>query len=713
MTDEFTLTIISAVQGMITGGDAVVEVSVPDPGAPILLTLNGRDVTQCLTKQTCAGRYRGLLEGFGIGLNILDAHSGDLHARTSVRNFPIEGPLFSGPHLTPWRLTTVENGLGQPIDEHGNAAPRFSFHYMNSQTLTFEPYDCYAPPSASVIATTETDDGNRVPYIVRCEVGAANRAIYEIAVLFDPALPWTALDPQKAWNRKLWLFLYGGWSQFWSQSVFGIGQFDAGPDAPPRPEYWDAAPATSILQDIGLRRGHMVARTTFLQAASNSDTIRGAESLVLLKEHITKRYGDIRWTKASGASGGSIMQYMIANQYPGLLQGIIPLSSIHASWYVPTIVTDSRLLTRYFNETATQPWTSEEQLAVDGHWSEIVRELFMNVFVGVAGDADPTRGTNLPYRQAYDPTSNPTGPRATLQDYQVNYLGTRPPDSWSDIEQSIGRGFANRPSENVGIQYGLAALLAGSISIEQFLDLNEKIGWIDIDGNFIDERVAADSHSIETLHRGGFVNDAANMDDIAILDLRPPEPEDPVKTHTQFHTWIIRQALIDAHGHANNQAVWMVPGFSSITPTDAAFDAMDRWLTAIEADTSNRPLSEKVAALRPENLLDGIWSSDGTFVGDLSEMHRRYPSHGDARSVASCGDLRAFRVAKPKLKSPVRSDYAGVDFTADQWARLVRIFPNGVADWSQPGIGQGPTVPWLDYTAGPRGCPLAPTDRTP
>lgn len=708
MSASVSVRVVSAVKGMITGGDAVVEATCLDPTQDLRVVLNGVDVTDCVTTDIAPGLRCGLVTGFVIGENTVEARGGDEHAQTSVRNFPVQGPLFSGPHLNPWRLTTEENGLGPALDEFGNAAPRFEFYYRSSQTNTFETYDPDAPPPAAEIATTVTDDGMAVPYIVRREIGAAGRGIYEIAVLFDPAAPWTALAPQDGWNRKVWLFFYGGWNTFWSQSVFGLGQADVKPGEPKMQIPAFVTELTSILQDMGLRRGHMVARTTPAQSASNCDSVRGAESLVMLKEHIAKRYGDIRWIVASGASGGSIMQQMIANQYPGLLQGIMPLSSLHASWYIPTIVTDCRLLTRYFSNTAPQLWADEAaRLAVDGHWAEITRQTFMSAFVDMAGDADPTRGTNLPKADTYHPVDHPGGARATLQDYQVNYLGARPQDCWTDIEHGIGRGFANRPVENIGVQYGLAALLDGSITVEQFLDLNAKIGWVDIDGEFIDERVGADPTSVERLHRGGFLNDAAHMNEVAILDQRPPEPEDLVKTHTQFHTWVIRQALMDAHGHAGNHVAWITPGLMAMTPTEAAFDAMDRWLTAVESDTTDRSLAEKIVTARPADLTDGIWDVDGNQVGDLVEMDRRYPAHGDARSVAACGNLRAFRIAKPQLKPLERADYPGVDFSDDQWAKLQQIFPDGVADWTRLGIGETSTVAWLDYTNGPDGQPIS------
>jgi hypothetical protein len=38
-----------------------------------------------------------------------------------------------------------------------------------------------------------------------------------------------------------------------------------------------------------------------------------------------------------------------------------------------------------------------------------------------------------------------------------------------------------------------------------------------------------------------------------------------------------------------------------------------------------------------------------------------------------------------------------VTFTADQWAALSAAFPEGVCDYSKPGIAQHGAIPWLTY----------------
>ena len=53
---------------------------------------------------------------------------------------------------------------------------------------------------------------------------------------------------------------------------------------------------------------------------------------------------------------------------------------------------------------------------------------------------------------------------------------------------------------------------------------------------------------------------------------------------------------------------------------------------------------------------------------------------------------------KCRLKPLVRGDYAPMTFSDAQWQRLVKTFPTGVCDYSQPAVGQQPTVPWLEFS---------------
>jgi hypothetical protein len=45
----------------------------------------------------------------------------------------------------------------------------------------------------------------------------------------------------------------------------------------------------------------------------------------------------------------------------------------------------------------------------------------------------------------------------------------------------------------------------------------------------------------------------------------------------------------------------------------------------------------------------------------------------------------------------VQSAYYPTTFTAEQWTRLKQAFPDGVCDFSKPGISQQKNLPWRTY----------------
>ena len=66
-------------------------------------------------------------------------------------------------------------------------------------------------------------------------------------------------------------------------------------------------------------------------------------------------------------------------------------------------------------------------------------------------------------------------------------------------------GFARSAYDNVGVQYGLNALNAGLITKAEFLDLNEKIGGLDLDGNPVPQRTEGDLKAVEIAYETGSV----------------------------------------------------------------------------------------------------------------------------------------------------------------------------------------------------------------
>jgi hypothetical protein len=206
--------------------------------------------------------------------------------------------------------------------------------------------------------------------------------------------------------------------------------------------------------------------------------------------------------------------------------------------------------------------------------------------------------------EEYNAQTNPGGVRCTLADYMINVFGPRPPAVWTPNERKLGHGFAGLPIDNVGVEYGLDALKQGVITPAQFVDLNSKIGGADIDLNPTTARAAATEPALTNDYRSGAVNETNNLTNVAIIDLRGP---DPGAFHDAYRTWTIRARLEAQEGHfPKNDVIWFgeTPLIGDPDYTVQGLEAMDRWLAAVEADHRNVPLGDKIAGDRPADVHD-------------------------------------------------------------------------------------------------------------
>jgi hypothetical protein len=662
---------------LVSGGQALVEIvpSARTDAARIKVRLNGRDVTSTFAVRP-NGRFMGLLEGLRVGRNTLTARAGKGRgAGLTIMNHPIGGPVIDGPQIQPWKC------FPGATDAQCNREPSYEYFYKSTSGGSLRPYNPDNPPSD--VATTTTDQGKTVPYIVRQETGAIDRDQYRIAVLFDPSKPWDPSAPQDGYNGKL------------------VVNHGASCDT-----HYQQANAPEVLNETALSRGFAVMSHALDNAGHNCNILTQAESLIMTKERVIEQYGEIRYTIGTGCSGGALVQQQVANAYPGFYQGITPGCSFPDAWSSAMLYVDYMLLRRYFENPqrwgTAVAWGPDDIQAVEGHPNPVNAITFTTV---IPYSGEPSRDCpGVARADVYDENQNPGGVRCTLQDYAVNVFGRRAPEAWGPVERQLGRGFAGRPFDNVGIEYGRKALMNGTITPAQFVDLNAKIGSGDIDSNEQRERTAADRPALERVYRSGAVNQANNLDQVAIIDLRGP---DPGAFHDVYRTYALRARLEREHGHANNQVLWrgQVPLVGDAGFANEAILAMDRWLAAVEADNSNRPLPEKLLANKPDSVRDRCTDGNGHEL-PAAECDAVVQSYSTARIEA--GMPMADDTIKCELQPLDRSRYAPVTFTDAQWAELERAFPDGVCDYSRPGVDRVPTVPWLTYRNGPGGEPLGP-----
>src|SRR5213078_4205528 len=113
----------------------------------------------------------------------------------------------------------------------------------------------------------------------------------------------------------------------------------------------------------------------------------------------------------------------------------------------------------------------------------------------LAPSGAPRNNCRLPAALVYDPVTNPNGTRCGDPDLATAVWGT------TANENSPGSVRARQTGDNVGIQYGLKALLSGAITPEEFVTLNEKIGGFDADSNRRAARTTADLPALDIAYR--------------------------------------------------------------------------------------------------------------------------------------------------------------------------------------------------------------------
>lgn len=641
---------------------------------------------------------------------------GDPSASLRVTAYPIRGPIFSGDPLEPFfclgemapsadgtpRVFDVGNGeeVIEADPENGCAIEtRVDFLYMpasdgargagddatgdeaaEDRELQPLPDPASLPDAVARITTTS---GETVPFVVRLETGSVNRAVYQTASLVDPERPnpdpWS---PPRGWNGRL-IYTYGGGCE-------------AG--------YFQGTRTGGVLREDLLAKGYAVASSTLnVNAQGGCNDPLSAETTMMVKEVFSETYGPPLHTMGLGGSGGAMQQLLIGGAYPGILDGLLP-SLVFADALTYFIDTpDCRLLLRrYFREN---PASEQAKTAVGG-WSDWdLCESSLGPRTNRLGPDDCPAA--IPPDARYEPTANPDGVRCSILDAMHSVFGTRVHDA---IEPTPSRAFGRSPKDNVGVQYGLRALNEGLISTDLFLDLNEHIGGWDVDFQWQPERHEADPSVVRIPYETGRITGGkGGLAETPIIDDRT-YLDDVNNFHASYYSFVMRERLIRDNGHADNYV--LLRHGRDLSLTDSVIASMDAWLTAIALDTVPGTRAEKVVRNRPDDLVDACWDPDGEKIVepqryDVDRIYDNtrgrcneiYPPHAGPRMVA--GGPLTNDVEKCRLKPLDRGDYE-VELTEEEWSRLERIFPDGVCDWSQPGVGMdGPQRTWLSFGPSP------------
>ena len=669
----------------VSGGDAAVAVRTAMPvGSSLTVKLNGADVSSSFKADPAGGQMVGLVSGLVNGKNTLTAQvvssSGAAQGNGSIdlTNYPRTGPMFSGPQETPFICETESfaladgSKLGPAQDANCSVATRVDYVYRTTG-LTGPQFKALTSLSAALpadAASTTTNEGKTVPYVVRIETGTVNRAIYQTAVIHNPVsepAPGLTVKPA-GWNGKLVYTFGGGCNGGWYRQGTNTG---------------------GVLDDNILKQGYAMASSSLNVFGNNCQDLTAAESMAMVKERFIETYGRPRYTIGWGCSGGSYQQHQIADNYPGLLDGILPGCSFPEVGFATAYsITDQRLLGHYFRDMVPATYTDAQIAAVAGISS--VKTMYTStVYEGALRIApDSFCPAVLPVAQRYNATTNPTGVRCSIYDHTINVYGKDP-----------ATGFARRPIDNVGVQYGLTALNGGSITVDQFLAINESVGGYDKDARFVAARTVADTEATRQAYQTGrLTNGGGGLKDIPIIDYRAYSDDNAIgDIHLRYHSFSMRERLKKANGDADNQ-VMLVEDFrygyySSTSPMLLdALKQMDIWLANIAADNASSTAHQKVVRNKPASLQEGCNTRDVMPAKIVEKQESSsgqcaaiYPAPGSPRVVA--GANIAADIVKCQLKAVDTNDYK-VPFDATQANRLQTLFRGGVCDWTKAGVEQ-------------------------
>ncbi len=720
--------VLSGHPGFVSGADVLLGLQVPPEvrADSIRVAIDGRDVTSTFkpaaawTRRARHADQVGLAAGLKLGDNTVTVSwrtsSLGLTQEQSLvlRNFPETGPMISGTHEKPFLCQTEQfqliggQTLGPPIDANCSIKTRVDYVYRpRGGELMPWPSDGTRPAD---VDTTLTSDGVSVPFIVRVETGTVNRAIYQMAMLHDPATPapdvWTR---SPGWNGKLIFTHGGGCRKGWHRQGERAG----------------------AMREIYLERGYAVTSSSLNVFGQNCNDLLASETHIMLKERFVERFGRPLFTIATGGSGGSFQSHQTADNYPGVFDGLIVEESFPDVYSTNVATTvDARLLYNYFHNSAPGTVTEAQQLAITGFGVlASIEKMSVNAarVVAIGPVSGPMTGGEfsdlVPPDARYDPARNPRGARPTVFDHARQVLGTD------------AQGRARWPLDNVGVQYGLQALRAGIIDMALFLDLNTRVGGLDVDGQLTPTRIVADPEAARRARSTGRILwGGGGLAETAVIDFRRYADHQPDgDLHMIIHQFATRARMHRANGHHDNHVMVVRPIldraallqrlYGAVEPStlqielalDASarqelmplFDAMDRWLTAVVAAEGQAPRADNVRRLRPAELRDHCWQGQGPEAVRIDETLARdargrcaqlYPVYSTPRQVA--GATTENDVVKCALKPIDPADYPAAA-TPDQLERLRAIFPGGVCDWRQPDVYQGYGGPWQALPARP------------
>jgi hypothetical protein len=737
--EQFVVVVVSSAPDQVTGGDARLHIQLPRTVPPHQVVVLVGEVDQSDHFELLPGTriLSGVVDGLALGENTITVMPNGLGkgrpdaVNLTLTNYPITGPVFSGPHQHPFICSVQRHGLGQPLvdnvdfgfpvfDEDNNviglskdcSANTLVQYVYKSTDGSFKPYTLGGEPPADLVQTT-TLDGLTVDYIVRWERGTINRFIYSAAMLAPFDTSPDDLD-YSAWTGKLIYSFQGG---------VGIGHYQGDPSR------------DTMLFDYGLSRGYGVIYSTGNKTGEHYNLILGGETALMVKERFIELYDKPIYTVGVGGSGGAIQQYIYGQNHKGLIDAAIPQYSYPDMVTQAVHVGDCELLEFYMDviDAANPRWqTWDNRTILEGMNAS---DTVFNPYTQSVGASECVMG----WRGLSPLALNPLYGYATGQEYY------QPPEDVASIQWShfgdlvnifgvADDGYARSYWDNVGVQYGLAAVASGEITPAEFLQLNTVVGGWKNEPDMVQEgcpfyppnctdlsrwdpwsyrnqvfstdplapaaRTQGDLLAMQAAYQSGLV--FKGDIDIPVIDWRH-YLEEFLDMHNSHQSFASRQRIIDYQGDADNQVIWFTdvgldgPEYDQ---TPLAFEVIDEWMTNILANPEGG-----VAGNKPAGAVDRCFDAAGNEIAagedvwngilndePMGACTEQFPVYGTTRIIAG-GPFKGsiFKCElKPVAKAIADGDYGVWSPSHEERLMLNQIFPTGVCDFSQPDAGLPP-----------------------
>jgi hypothetical protein len=742
------LRVLSSEPQWVSGGDARIEVrAARGLHDKLELWLNGRKLDAAL--RASDDRLEGVIQGLVVGANTLEVRhrAAGVRDTLTLTNHPITGPMFTGPQQTPFVCTTIQGAVGrQPLVDSA-VAPGYKVtdasgnvigYSRNCSIDTFVTYT-YRKTSGALaplpadgsrpadMATVTLADGRTVDFVVRREIGSINRFLYSIAMLAPlPGQDSAAQADTSRWNGKLLYWFQGGVAIGHSQGTVHGG---------------------SMNLDV-LAQGWAIVHSSGNNTGTHYNLNLAGETAMMTKERFIERYGVPVYTVGLGGSGGAIQQYIIAQNHPGVLDGLVPVQS-YPDMVTQTIhVGDCELLEHYMDVTdkANPKWRTTKNRtwlvgmnaedAVPDPLAPLKTGLGLSTASGSTECIKSWRGLtplamNPWYGQAanqqnHEPLSDIAAIRWTHYDDLRNVYGVD------------GTGAARPTWDNVGVQYGLTSLREGKITPAEFLHLNWHVGGWKHPSQMVQEgfpffgtsagevnkalstpgyfdpwsrrnmnlaaggqpapRTAGDPIAMRAAYTSGHV--FRGQLNVPAIDYRQ-YMERELDMHNVHQSFAVRQRVHQAMGHSDNLVVWFTdttPGVPKANQSLEAVALMDDWLKAMKLNPGGG-----IAGNKPSRAVDACFDLTGQPIASGTDVWagildtqaagactQRFPIYGTSRIVAGAPiEGGIYACAKKSVDAAVADGTYG-SWTPDaaERATLQAIFPSGVCDHAKADLAR-------------------------